>query len=806
MGVDIDAVKAKVGNGEAVFQHYLAPYHSFEYLKIGKTIKSPVRPVDKPDKKPSFNIFEASDGTFMYKDFGRGGSTGDCFALVERLLDCNFPDACAAINRDLALGCERQPTARSNGQLQLTKQPVSEPIANPFEVEYADGFTEAGAGFWQAYGIPVSLLNRHGIREALWFTANGKDGKPYPVKATAQRPIFTYPVGEDCAKIYRPANANPRKASTIKKGFQWIGTKPASFNDLFGVQQLPDHAETILLTEGYKDALALCAHGFTAVGLDNAGTKLSLAAFEELTTRCSNLVLCLDIDQRGVEASERLADEFGLPVLELPSELADLGGKDVGDYFLHGFSAEALREVLTATITAHQEELVNGSADDELSNSRSVPPVLFRSLPPLLRQACEVVPPGRQQDVMLLSSLCVLSGCFPKVRGLYDGDEVHPNLYCFVVAPPASGKGVMRYARQLGKARHDTLVAESNRLQQQYELDLEDYQQQRRTARNQGQSTEEIGAPPPKPDRQLLFIEGDSSKAGLLATLASCGGQAVIFESEADTMSSSNRQEWGKFSPQLRGAFHHESIGSTRKDETFTIERPLLSLVLSGTPSQIEPMVESLDNGLFSRFLFYVFRDSQKWRDVSPKGRGANYTQFFQDLSLKIESHIERLAVKPITFELSEAQWDRLNAWGDAALIGGLMEYGDNYAGVAKRLGLCMYRIAMVLSILRLYGLPQLPDTVECSEGDFEIAYTLASLFDSHTKIVFEQLPNKELGDLQGGIRKFFLQLPRKFSRNMARTIGTELGLAERTVSKYLTKLCKKHIKREGQGDYVKNT
>ncbi|HAO05422.1 MAG TPA: hypothetical protein DCQ50_00250 [Chryseobacterium sp.] len=47
----------------------------------------------------------------------------------------------------------------------------------------------------------------------------------------------------------------------------------------------------------------------------------------------------------------------------------------------------------------------------------------------------------------MLSSLGILSNCLPNIKGNYDGDSVYPNLYILIIAPPASGKGVMNYSR-----------------------------------------------------------------------------------------------------------------------------------------------------------------------------------------------------------------------------------------------------------------------------------------------------------------------------------------------------------------------
>ena len=80
-----------------------------------------------------------------------------------------------------------------------------------------------------------------------------------------------------------------------------------------------------------------------------------------------------------------------------------------------------------------------------------IPEYIYEALPKTLRDACNVLS-GRKRDVFLTSALSVISGGLHNVYGLYDKEKVFPNLYSFVIAPPASGKGSMKFAKQLGTA------------------------------------------------------------------------------------------------------------------------------------------------------------------------------------------------------------------------------------------------------------------------------------------------------------------------------------------------------------------
>lgn len=80
-----------------------------------------------------------------------------------------------------------------------------------------------------------------------------------------------------------------------------------------------------------------------------------------------------------------------------------------------------------------------------------------------------------------------------------------------------------------------------------------------------------------------------------------------MFETEGDILASTFGQDFGDVSDGLRKAFHHESISYLRRSqrEHINIKKPRLSTVISGTLYQVVNLMSSVENGLFSRFLFY---------------------------------------------------------------------------------------------------------------------------------------------------------------------------------------------------------
>lgn len=57
---------------------------------------------------------------------------------------------------------------------------------------------------------------------------------------------------------------------------------------------------------------------------------------------------------------------------------------------------------------------------------------------------------------------------------------------------------------------------------------------------------------PEEPQRKMLIFPANTSQAMMMQMLNENDGRGIICETEADTMSGTNKQEWGDYSP------HHE--------------------------------------------------------------------------------------------------------------------------------------------------------------------------------------------------------------------------------------------------------
>jgi len=282
------------------------------------------------------------------------------------------------------------------------------------------------------------------------------------------------------------------------------------------------------------------------------------------------------------------------------------------------------------------------------------PDKVYHSLPKFIQDLCTPFVSKRERDVALLGILAVLSSIFKNVKGSYSRQTIYSNLFVVVLAPPASGKGVLKYAKEIIMPLQAKLLEEyKNRKKEQGDAEsVEDAERSN------------------KVKRKLLIIPGNTSNAAMIKHLSDNDGSGLIFETEIDTLTIVLKNDWGDFSDLLRKAFHAEAISLSRKkeDEYLNVDKPKLAIALSGTPSQIRALIPSVENGLFSRVLFYVFDEEPKWKGVGPKEGDFNYDEYFTNFGNNNRELLEVMGEAEREVRLKEHHWDKIDDYFDKML------------------------------------------------------------------------------------------------------------------------------------------
>ncbi|WP_297333847.1 DUF3987 domain-containing protein [Flavobacterium sp.] len=416
-----------------------------------------------------------------------------------------------------------------------------------------------------------------------------------------------------------------------------------------------------------------------------------------------------------------------------------------------------------------------------------IPELVYSNLPGVLRNLTDAFS-QRERDIVLLSSLGVLSCCIPNVFGVYDGDRIYPNLFVLIVAPPASGKGTMNFSKILIKKIHGKILDDSKL---SYSICQE--QKKKDKEKNSGDC----------PQLELKIIPANISTAEMYAYLNVSKNGVLIMESEADTLSNMLKNDWSNYSDLLRKAFHHESVSLSRQIDNryLEIDEPKVSLVISGTPDQLQPLIKSKENGLFSRFMMYSFDEISGFKDVFA-AKAYNYSSLFETAGNAVYSLYGKLfhLKHELPFRLTDNQHKRFLK--DFTFIHEdiLKNHSHSVIPNLNRHALMMFRLCMILTVLRNESNIVNESELVCSNRDFITALKIIKVVLKHAIINHNSLNDGGLSDLD---EEILFSLKQGFTRKEAIEAGKKHSIPQRTIDDKLKQWQKrKAIKKVEQGKY----
>ncbi|MBQ3738932.1 MAG: DUF3987 domain-containing protein [Bacteroidales bacterium] len=423
-------------------------------------------------------------------------------------------------------------------------------------------------------------------------------------------------------------------------------------------------------------------------------------------------------------------------------------------------------------------------------------------LPDILKRVVADSVSDVDADLLILGSLTVFSACLPNVYGVYDRREVFSNLFLYVTARASAGKG------RLSLCRH--LVAPIHReLREQYRKSMEKYKQdqlQYVLNKKKGEATE-----PQEPPFLTLFIPANSTATVVYQTLSQNDGVGLLFETEGDTLANAFNSDLGNYSDGFRKAFHHETISYLRKKDREYVEitKPKFSAILSGTPQQVFNLIPSAENGLFSRFIFYVMPTEIVWHDMFSADNDTTADDLFKEIGRDFCQFHKMLSAQYIRFTLTTDQQRQFNAFFTQTQEEYAALFGDDIIASVRRLGLILFRFAMILTVLRqmddgAFPLPSgneeghRPESIlVCADADFATALAMVKVLLQHSAAVFQTLPRhdfyKPRGHRNTNDRRqaFFAALPDVFDRAAYLKAAASLSVSEKTAERYISDLCK---------------
>ncbi|MDK2837380.1 MAG: hypothetical protein PWR15_449, partial [Bacteroidota bacterium] len=124
--------------------------------------------------------------------------------------------------------------------------------------------------------------------------------------------------------------------------------------------------------------------------------------------------------------------------------------------------------------------------------------------------------------------------------------------------------------------------------------------------------------------------------------------------------------------------------------------------------------------------------------------------------------------------------------------------------------GLITYRIAMILTTLRICDDGNISTTMVCNDADFRTALAMVNVLLQHTAKVFQTLPQQNPQSASANepelLRRQFLDaLPPEINRQTYLSVAQKLGIPPKTAERYISHFCKNgKLIHSKHGEYAK--
>lgn len=305
--------------------HYYTPFTNESKVCINSIFTK--------DKTPSLHIDYLKG---VYKDFSSGKGGKGCQFVMDKF-NCTLIEALKIIVNDfrlpLDLGEYKEPSLTIIG---YADKNIPEYIKKESLLEVKrKQFTIRELEFWKQFNINTSLLKLGKINSLSWYRIVDEKSS-YTFKSSKEQPSFCYDTEYlSERKIYIPF------APKNKKWFSSIKSTKIDCNWLDY-----DTKSIMFLTSSRKDVLTLKSIGYhSRCPIISETTILGKDDINRLKKLCSKLIVWMNNDLAGLEASKQYKELYGLDYITTPLNEE----KDPSDYF-KGNGEDKLKELINKQI------------------------------------------------------------------------------------------------------------------------------------------------------------------------------------------------------------------------------------------------------------------------------------------------------------------------------------------------------------------------------------------------------------------------------------------------------------------------
>lgn len=428
----------------------------------------------------------------------------------------------------------------------------------------------------------------------------------------------------------------------------------------------------------------------------------------------------------------------------------------------------------------------------------TIPDDVFESLPGFIKEIALNSRTTRERDVLLLSTIVNLSAVFSNIRSLYADVWYSPHLYFCVAGGAGSGKGKAMAPARLCSVIEKEFEKEYRSRMSEYREKLSVWEVEQRRASKE-MRTPDFSLCPDEPVRKNIIMQSTTSKSRMLHLLKINEAKGMVMNtSELDNLSSSLNADYGRHTSFFRSIFHHESLGQDFKIDSgaIVVERPSLACNISATFGQLVTFINNIEDGMYSRFLFYLLPTLYEWVSPAPgpKSGKSDFDSMMSDKAMRLKEYFFKYNDN-IVVEFTDEQWAMHNR-----TFGGMMKSledsdKDGVKAIVARAGLISCRIAMTLCGVQIMEAGWKISNYVCPDEIMKAAIEITKVCFRHSLHLTTIFRSKEN---RGKIRNFNREdeilslMPREFSFTEFVDRGVRMGFSKSSIKYDLRKLLHK--------------
>jgi hypothetical protein len=372
------------------------------------------------------------------------------------------------------------------------------------------------------------------------------------------------------------------------------------------------------------------------------------------------------------------------------------------------------------------------------------------------------------KDIALTSAIVTL-GCLTPTVKFFDNSKKKAtcDLFVAIVMPAGTGKSIASISYQLLGEIHEKAM---DRYQELLEM-----------------ATDKSSKPKP----MSVILPSNITLARLIEHFEGQGVSLplILIENEIDSLFTSLKSNYGGFKSDLRKAFHHEPISSSKKanDELVFIPFPRLSVLVTGTLEQSRRLFTPLEDGFFSRFLIFYSDTLPEWRD---------YRVWVDDSFLNLDhlalDYYNFYANRDVILDLSPG-YPLLNDFGKDQ-FSKIHSGREDGADLVTRHGLMFLKVLGIMTCIKAYEEKNYSQVLKADKGSISTAYNIVN---EHLEMArdLHSLLNTNKNDNIADIK----ELPEKFTLKEAMKSPGWERISRRSVQRRLQRLVQKgSLERDG--------